>query len=257
MTRATMRATSADVRRLGGVPSNKTGDFVEKVRVVSDFRGKLDLLNRGQRWVIRRIEENLATITDPGAARISHGDGQRPLHQYRSSGRRAERGAYLSLYARAGGRLAHAFLWLTAFVTFAIARAGASAETLGAGSHHVEIRYGGLGRSYIVHVPPQASSGKPLPVILNFHGGGSNAEQQERYSGMDATADRDGFIAVYPNGRGVERARSPGMRADAAPMPNATRSTTWASPEPCSTTSRGAFASIAHESMRPASRMAA
>ncbi len=99
-------------------------------------------------------------------------------------------------------RLAHAFLSLTAFVTFAIARAGASAETLGAGSHHVEIRYGGLGRSYIVHVPPQASSGKPLPVILNFHGGGSNAAQQERYSGMDATADRDGFIAVYPNGTG-------------------------------------------------------
>jgi hypothetical protein len=43
-----------------------SADFVEKVRVVSDFRGKLDLLNRGQRWVIRKIEENLATIEDPG-----------------------------------------------------------------------------------------------------------------------------------------------------------------------------------------------
>src|SRR5690349_21514929 len=39
------------VRRLGGNPSNKTGDFVEKVRAVGDFRGKLELLNRGQRWV--------------------------------------------------------------------------------------------------------------------------------------------------------------------------------------------------------------
>jgi Domain of unknown function (DUF6306) len=57
---------SAHVRRLGGVPSTKTGDFVEKVRAVEGFRGKLELLNRGQRWVIRKIEENLATIADPG-----------------------------------------------------------------------------------------------------------------------------------------------------------------------------------------------
>jgi nitronate monooxygenase len=57
---------SAHVRRLGGVPSTKTGDFVEKVRAVDGFRGKLELLNRGQRWVIRKIEENLATIADPG-----------------------------------------------------------------------------------------------------------------------------------------------------------------------------------------------
>jgi len=52
------------VRRLGGNASNKTGDFVEKVRAVADFRGKLELLNRGQRWVIRKINENLAGISD-------------------------------------------------------------------------------------------------------------------------------------------------------------------------------------------------
>ena len=56
---------SAHVRRLGGVASNKTGDFVEKVRAVGDFRAKLELLNRGQRWVIRKIEEHLPTISDP------------------------------------------------------------------------------------------------------------------------------------------------------------------------------------------------
>jgi uncharacterized protein DUF6306 len=52
------------VRRLGGSPSNKTGDFVEKVREVADFRGKLELLNRGQRWVIREIDKNLPNIDD-------------------------------------------------------------------------------------------------------------------------------------------------------------------------------------------------
>jgi nitronate monooxygenase len=55
---------AAHVRRLGGASSNKTGDFVEKVRAVNDFRGKLELLNRGQRWVIRKIEENLESLTD-------------------------------------------------------------------------------------------------------------------------------------------------------------------------------------------------
>jgi nitronate monooxygenase len=55
---------AAHVRRLGGSPSTKTGDFVEKVRAVGDFRGKLELLNRGQRWVIRKIEENVPGIGD-------------------------------------------------------------------------------------------------------------------------------------------------------------------------------------------------
>lgn len=55
---------AAHVRRLGGSPSTKTGDFVEKVRAVGDFRGKLELLNRGQRWVIRKIEEYVPGIGD-------------------------------------------------------------------------------------------------------------------------------------------------------------------------------------------------
>ncbi len=55
---------AAHVRRLGGSASTKTGDFVEKVRAVGDFRGKLELLNRGQRWVIRKIEENVASAGD-------------------------------------------------------------------------------------------------------------------------------------------------------------------------------------------------
>jgi len=57
--------TAAQVRRLGGNPSNKTGDFVDKVRAVEGFRNKLELLNRGQRWVIRKIDETLPSIEDP------------------------------------------------------------------------------------------------------------------------------------------------------------------------------------------------
>jgi polyhydroxybutyrate depolymerase len=91
---------------------------------------------------------------------------------------------------------------LAALAMLAVARAGADAGTLGPGSHLIEIRYGGLGRSYIVHVPPQASGARALPAILNFHGAGSNAWQQERYSAMNDAAARYGFVAVYPNGTG-------------------------------------------------------
>jgi polyhydroxybutyrate depolymerase len=35
---------------------------------------------------------------------------------------------------------------------------------------------------------------------MNFHGAGSNAEVLKAYTRMDQAADRDGYIAVYPNG---------------------------------------------------------
>jgi polyhydroxybutyrate depolymerase len=82
--------------------------------------------------------------------------------------------------------------------------AGAAAR-IQPGTQTISLEFGGRSRSYIVHVPPQAAGGEPLPVVLNFHGGGSNAAQDERYTGMDTVADRDGFIAVYPNGTGFFR----------------------------------------------------
>jgi polyhydroxybutyrate depolymerase len=76
------------------------------------------------------------------------------------------------------------------------------AATLAPGNHAFTLNHGQLHRSYLVHVPPQAQAGQPLPAVVNFHGGGAHARVQKEYSRMDATADREGFIAVYPNGSG-------------------------------------------------------
>jgi polyhydroxybutyrate depolymerase len=57
-------------------------------------------------------------------------------------------------------------------------------------------------RIYLVHVPPKHDSKKPTPVVLVFHGGGSNAEQMVQFCGLDETADKHGFVAVYPSGTG-------------------------------------------------------
>ena len=87
---------AAHVRRLSGSPSTKTGDFVEKVRAVGDFRGKLELLNRGQRWVIRKIEESVPTIGDAQLKAFSRCDGRRASGQYRRARRGAEAGRHLT-----------------------------------------------------------------------------------------------------------------------------------------------------------------
>jgi polyhydroxybutyrate depolymerase len=71
---------------------------------------------------------------------------------------------------------------------------------LAPGDHEFSLTHQQLRRSYLVHVPPQAAEGRPLPVVVNFHGGGSNAEVVKAYTRMDRAADRDGYIAVYPNG---------------------------------------------------------
>jgi polyhydroxybutyrate depolymerase len=60
---------------------------------------------------------------------------------------------------------------------------------------------GDVSRNYWVHLPQQHAD-LALPVVINLHGGGGNALQHKRSSGMDANADSNGYIAVYPNGSG-------------------------------------------------------
>jgi polyhydroxybutyrate depolymerase len=81
----------------------------------------------------------------------------------------------------------------------------ASALALEAGNHDFRLRVGGLERHYVLHMP-QATAAHPA-VVLNFHGGGANAREQQRYARMDALADREGFIVVYPDGTGPVRER--------------------------------------------------
>jgi polyhydroxybutyrate depolymerase len=61
-------------------------------------------------------------------------------------------------------------------------------------------RIGGRRRLVIVHVPSGYGGKTPVALILNLHGSGSTARQQELVSGMDATSDQDGFIVAYPQG---------------------------------------------------------
>ncbi len=73
---------------------------------------------------------------------------------------------------------------------------------------------GGVTWHYILHVPYSYQQGNAVALILNFHGYGSNSQQEENLTGMSAKADREGFIVVYPDG--LNNAWHDGPGADGA-----------------------------------------
>ncbi|MBN1284584.1 MAG: prolyl oligopeptidase family serine peptidase [Anaerolineae bacterium] len=70
------------------------------------------------------------------------------------------------------------------------------------GSFTIAIESGGLVREYLLHIPTGYEDGMPVPLVLNFHGYGSNPREHEAYTGMSEKADEAGFIVVYPLGFG-------------------------------------------------------
>ena len=53
-------------------------------------------------------------------------------------------------------------------------------------------------RSFIMHVPRDLVT--PAPVVFNFHGRGSNAEEELLYTGMTQESEGGRFILVLPDG---------------------------------------------------------
>lgn len=52
------------IHQLRGVPSPKTGAFYDKAMAIPDVPARLAFLNRGQGWVVRKLEALLPTIRD-------------------------------------------------------------------------------------------------------------------------------------------------------------------------------------------------
>jgi polyhydroxybutyrate depolymerase len=73
---------------------------------------------------------------------------------------------------------------------------------LSAGDYNFSIKQVDLLRTYRVHVPQSYDKKTAMPVVLNLHGGGGSAEGQINVSQMNTTADKKGFIAIYPDGTG-------------------------------------------------------
>lgn len=71
-----------------------------------------------------------------------------------------------------------------------------------AGDFEASVLHQGERRAYLVHVPSGYVAGRPVPLVLAFHGGGGHAEymaDDARYGWISA-ADRGGFVVAFPNG---------------------------------------------------------
>ena len=80
------------------------------------------------------------------------------------------------------------------------AHGGGCGQDAPPGSSTLTFSAGGPTRIVIVHIPTGYSGTVKVPLVLDLHGSGSTAAQQEAFSGMDAEADAAGFIVVYPQG---------------------------------------------------------
>lgn len=80
------------------------------------------------------------------------------------------------------------------------ANSGCEDGTLDTTVTEVELEAGGVTRRYKLHVPPAYDGRTPLPLVLNFHGYGSNTLAQRLWTEMDVTADAHGYVVAYPEG---------------------------------------------------------
>lgn len=70
----------------------------------------------------------------------------------------------------------------------------------------------GVNRTYLEYLPDGFDNAQNLPLVLSFHGGSGNGQDQLSIADLRDRADEDGFVLVYPN---------------AIPDPNDDGSTNW------------------------------
>ncbi len=69
-------------------------------------------------------------------------------------------------------------------------------------SRDLGLRVGQEQRDYILHVPRSYRSDRPSALVILLHGHGSRAQTFEQLTGMSSKADRNDFIAAYPQALG-------------------------------------------------------
>jgi polyhydroxybutyrate depolymerase len=74
---------------------------------------------------------------------------------------------------------------------------GPIAQDLNGSGAARRLTHDGVARTYVVHDFGRTG---PAPAVIVLHGGGGNAENAVRMTAFDRIAEREGLVAVYPNG---------------------------------------------------------
>lgn len=93
------------------------------------------------------------------------------------------------------------FICCLALMSLAAAGIGRAADSQDQ-AHSLD--FGGLKRSYMLHMPANPPTGE-LPLVVVLHGGAGSAASAAKMTGFDAQADQSGFIVVYPDGTDKSR----------------------------------------------------
>jgi polyhydroxybutyrate depolymerase len=67
-------------------------------------------------------------------------------------------------------------------------------------SQEFSLIHDGITRTYRLHVPVGYNADSLYPLVINMHGLGSNAFEQEIYTAFNDVADSAGIVVAYPNG---------------------------------------------------------
>jgi polyhydroxybutyrate depolymerase len=86
-------------------------------------------------------------------------------------------------------------LWGVFFLAVAFTAAAQASTTT---ARTIEVA--GLSRTYYLHVPVNIPKDREAALVLMFHGGGGTPAWAERESQFSELADREGFLAAYPQG---------------------------------------------------------
>jgi polyhydroxybutyrate depolymerase len=79
-----------------------------------------------------------------------------------------------------------------------VAYGPAPASALPGGDLPGELVFGGLPRTYQLHVP--AGLDHPAGLVINLHGAGQTGGEQAAATNYNAVADQNGFVVAYPDG---------------------------------------------------------
>ncbi|MBC8266245.1 MAG: hypothetical protein H8E84_04705 [Flavobacteriales bacterium] len=82
------------------------------------------------------------------------------------------------------------------FLLFSIPLIAFSQQTINASITHDNVQ-----RDYILYVPTMYNANNPTPLVLNFHGYTSNANDQMWYGDFRLIADTANFLVVHPQGQ--------------------------------------------------------
>ncbi|MEV4417660.1 PHB depolymerase family esterase [Catellatospora sp. NPDC049609] len=73
-------------------------------------------------------------------------------------------------------------------------------EQPGPGDHRLSTEWNGKRRTFTVHAPPSYDGSRPLPLVVVMHAYPGDGTEVAATSGMNAKADKEGFLVLYPDG---------------------------------------------------------